>query len=82
MTTGWKVGDHVWAPFGDIGWRSGTITKLGKKWAHLEMGCADKRVTHVGKGKREIDALHPRDPGVMGSDKPQHKPGHYEPLTA
>jgi hypothetical protein len=68
----WRMlssGSTVWAPFGDHGWRPGTVIGLGKNWG-------DRTVVHLafetgGKGRRVAGELYWRKPELKGKDKPR-----------
>jgi hypothetical protein len=67
----WRLlieGSHVWAPFGDLGWRAATVLNLGKNRA-------ENTVVHLafetgGKGRRIAGELWWRKPELKGKDKP------------
>ena len=65
-------GAQVWAPFGDHGWRAGTVLGLGKNRG-------DRTVVRLafetgGKGRRVAGELFWRKPELKGKDKPQTMP--------
>ena len=71
----WRMlteGAQVWAPFGDHGWRAGTVLGLGKNRG-------DRTVVRLafetgGKGRRVAGELFWRKPELKGKDKPQTTP--------
>jgi hypothetical protein len=68
----WRMGiegSHVWAPFGEHGWRPGIVLSLGKNRGA-------RTVVHLsfetgGKGRRVADELYWRKPELDGRDKPK-----------
>jgi hypothetical protein len=65
-------GAQVWAPFGDHGWRAGTVLGLGKNRG-------DRTVVRLafetgGKGRRVAGELFSRKAELKGKDKPQTMP--------
>jgi hypothetical protein len=63
-----SLGSTVWAPFGDYGWRPGTVIGLGKNRG-------DRTVVHLafetgGKGRRAAGKLYWRKPELKGKDNP------------
>jgi hypothetical protein len=71
----WRMlteGAKVWAPFGDHGWRAGTVLGLGKNRG-------DRTVMRLafetgGKGRRVAGELVWRKAELKGKDKPQTVP--------
>jgi hypothetical protein len=70
--TPWRMltlGSYVWAPFGDHGWRPGTIIGLGKNRG-------DRTIVHLsfetgGRGQRYAGEFFWRKPELKGKDKPK-----------
>jgi len=63
------VGRCVWAAMGGFGWRLATVRSIGPRIAIVDFETGGK-----GKGKRTFDKLRPRDPALLGTDKPMEKP--------
>jgi hypothetical protein len=73
------VGSTCWAPFGNHGWRAGTVLSLGKNRG-------DNTVVHLsfetgGQGRRTAGELYWRKVELKGRDKPK-RPSAESPEPA
>ena len=64
-----SLGSTVWAPFGEHGWRPGTITGLGKNRGDRTV--VSLKFETGGRGRRVAGELYWRKPELKGKDKPK-----------